>query len=77
MYENHAAREDTIVFPAWKDLITGKEYDELGDKFEDIEKEQFGEDGYENAVKQIGEIEASLGLGDISIFTPPAPGQPK
>ena len=73
MYQAHAAREDTIVFPAWKDLITADEYDELGDKFEDIEHEQFGEDGYENAVKQIADIEASLGFTDISIFTPVAP----
>lgn len=71
MYQNHAAREDTIVFPAWKGLLTSQEYDELNDKFEDIEQDQFGEDGFEQAVKQIGEIEESLGLADISIFTPP------
>ena len=71
MYEHHAAREDTIVFPAWKDLITSDEYDELNDKFEDIEHEQFGEDGFEDAVRQIGEIEMVLGLNDISKFTAP------
>jgi hemerythrin superfamily protein len=75
MYENHAAREDTVVFPAWKDLITENEYDELGEKFEDIEHDQFGDDGYEDAVKQISEIESSLGLSDISIFTPAAPAK--
>jgi hemerythrin-like domain-containing protein len=73
MYEAHAAREDTIVFPAWKDLITADEYDKLGDTFEDIEHEQFGADGFEDAVRQIGEIEASVGLADISKLTPPAP----
>lgn len=73
MYDAHAAREDTIVFPAWKDLIKPDEYAELGEKFEDIEHEQFGEDGYENAIKQIGEIEASVGLDDISKLTPAAP----
>lgn len=75
MYENHAAREDTVVFPAWKDLITENEYDELGEKFEDIEHDQFGDDGYEDAVKKISEIESSLGLSDISIFTPAAPAK--
>ena len=69
MYQNHAAREDTIVFPAWKDLVTSDEYDELNDKFEDIEHEQFGEDGFEDAVKQIAAIEGDLGLSDLSIFT--------
>lgn len=73
MYEHHAAREDTIIFPAWKQTMTGKQLDEMGDKFEDIEKEQFGSDGYEDAVKQISDIEGSLGLSDISQFTAPQP----
>jgi hemerythrin-like domain-containing protein len=69
MYEHHAAREDTIIFPAWKQTLTGKQLDEMGDKFEEIEQEQFGTDGYEDAVKQIGDIEGSLGLSDLSQFT--------
>ncbi|HEY7181948.1 MAG TPA: hemerythrin domain-containing protein, partial [Blastocatellia bacterium] len=60
MYRNHAAREDTIVFPAWKKTLTEKELDEMGEKFEEIEHRQFGEDGFDNAVKQIGEIEGIL-----------------
>jgi hemerythrin-like domain-containing protein len=72
MYQHHAAREDTIVFPAWKDAVTSDEYDELNDKFEDIEQEQFGEDGFQDAAKQMSEIEASLGLSDIAQFTAPA-----
>ena len=74
MYEHHAAREDTIIFPAWKDSVTPDEYDDLSDKFEDIEYEQFGEDGFENAAKQMSEIEASLNLSDIGQFTAPLPG---
>jgi hemerythrin-like domain-containing protein len=73
MYRNHAAREDTIIFPAWKQTMTGKQLDEMNDKFEDIEHEQFGEDGFEDAVKQISTIENSLGLADISQFTAPSP----
>ena len=73
MYRNHAAREDTIIFPAWKQTMTGKQLDEMNDKFEDIEHEQFGEDGFEDAVKQISAIESSLGLQDISQFTAPPP----
>lgn len=73
MYRNHAAREDTIIFPAWKQTMTGKQLDEMNDKFEDIEHEQFGEDGFEDAVKQISALENSLGLADISQFTAPPP----
>jgi hemerythrin-like domain-containing protein len=73
MYQNHAAREDTIIFPAWKAALSGDELEELGEKFEDIEKAQFGGDGFENAVKEIGDIEQALGFADITQFTPPAP----
>jgi len=73
MYRNHAAREDTVIFPAWKQTLTGAQLDEMNDKFEDIEHEQFGEDGFEDAVKQISAIENSLGLADISQFTAPPP----
>ncbi|HWC62865.1 MAG TPA: hemerythrin domain-containing protein [Rhizomicrobium sp.] len=75
MYENHTAREDTVIFPAWKDALSSGELEELGDKFEDIEKAQFGGDGFEDAVKQIGAIEQALGFADLAQFTaPPPPG---
>jgi hemerythrin-like domain-containing protein len=73
MYRAHASREDTVVFPAWKQTLTAGELDEMNDKFEDIEHEQFGEDGFEDAVKQIGDIEGELGLADLSGFTAPTP----
>ncbi|MFL6207709.1 MAG: hemerythrin domain-containing protein [Pyrinomonadaceae bacterium] len=77
MYRAHAAREDTIIFPAWKQTMTDKQLDEIGDKFEEIEHQQFGADGFEDAVKQIGDIESSLGLADLAQFTaPPPPGNP-
>jgi hemerythrin-like domain-containing protein len=71
MYEHHAAREDTILFPAWKKAIGAHEVEEMGDKFEEIEKAQFGGDGFDMAVKQIGEIEQALGLGNLAAFTAP------
>ena len=39
------------------------------DKFEEIERQQFGKDGYEDAVAQIGQIEEALGLVDLAQFT--------
>lgn len=73
MYRNHAAREDTIVFPAWKQTLSAKQLDEICDKFEEIERQQFGKDGFEDAVRQIGEIETALGLADLAQFTAPPP----
>ena len=47
MYENHAAREDTIVFPAWKKNFSEKQLDEFSEQFEDIEHKMFGKDDLE------------------------------
>jgi len=73
MYAHHAAREDTILFPAWKESVSDSEFDDLREKFEDIEDAQFGEDGFENAEQQISDIESSMGLGDLSQLTAPPP----
>jgi hemerythrin-like domain-containing protein len=73
MYEHHAAAEDTIVFPAWKTNYTNKQLDEIGEKFEDIERKTFGHDGFEDAEKTMSEIERALGLFDLAQFTAPRP----
>jgi hemerythrin-like domain-containing protein len=72
MYRPHAAREDTIIFPAWKKTLTAGQLDEMKDKFEDIEHQMLGENGFENVVKQISDIETELGLADLAQFTPSA-----
>jgi hemerythrin-like domain-containing protein len=71
MYEAHTAREDTVVFPAWKETMSPKQLDEMGDRFEDIERATFGKDGFDDAVDQIASIEGSLGLADLAAFTAP------
>jgi hemerythrin-like domain-containing protein len=76
MYQNHAAREDTIVFPAWKKNFTNKQLDEISDQFEDIEHKMFGKDGFEDAETKIGKIEGELGFADLAQFTPPPPPKP-
>ena len=73
MYEHHAALEDTLVFPEWKKSISPEEFDELGAQFEEIEEEQFGEDGFDAALRRIAEIEASLGMANLEMFTAPPP----
>ena len=73
MYEHHAAIEDTIIFPAWKSATGEAELDELAAKFEEIENEQFGGDGFDAALSRMEEIESSLGLSNLEMFTAPAP----
>jgi hemerythrin-like domain-containing protein len=73
MYQNHAAREDTVVFPAWKKHFTNKQLDELSDQFEDIEHKMFGKDGFDDAVEKISAIETTLGFANLGQFTAPPP----
>ncbi len=70
MYRPHEAREDTVVFPSFKSLVTPREYDRLGDQFEDREHELFGKAGFDGVVAQIAEIEKSLGIYELAQFTP-------
>ena len=73
MYAHHAAIEDTVVFPAWKAAVGSNELDALGEKFEEIEHEEFGDDGFEAALRRMEEIEQSLGLSNLDMFTAPPP----
>jgi len=73
MYQNHAAREDTIVFPAWKKNYSNQQLDQISGQFEEIEHKVFGKDGFEEAEKAISRIETELGLQDLSKFTAPSP----
>ena len=73
MYANHTAREDTVVFPAWKNALSESALEEMGETFEDIEKREFGQDGFADAVARIGRIEQGLGLSELAQFTAPPP----
>jgi hemerythrin-like domain-containing protein len=70
MYSPHEAREDTVLFPAFRGIVTGHEFDSLGEEFEKKEDELFGDDGFFKVVDQVAEIEKKLGIYDLSKFTP-------
>ena len=70
MYQAHAAREDTVLFPALAPLVGHKEYEELGERFEEDEHKRFGEGGFEQVVTEVAAIEATLGIADLATFTP-------
>ncbi|HTL27761.1 MAG TPA: hemerythrin domain-containing protein, partial [Tepidisphaeraceae bacterium] len=42
MYSPHEAREDTVLFPAFRKIVSKNEYDSLGEDFEKKEHELFG-----------------------------------
>jgi hemerythrin-like domain-containing protein len=69
MYRPHAAREDTVLFPALRSIVSPHEFDALGEEFEDKEHELFGQDGFEGVVARVAEFERKLGIGDLESFT--------
>jgi len=74
MYRPHAAREDTVLFPAFRQIVTSNEYDSLGERFEDEEHKLFGEDGFEKMVDEVAGLEKKIGIEDLAQFTPALPG---
>jgi hemerythrin-like domain-containing protein len=70
MYEPHSAREDTVLFPAFHELMPMGEYEHMGEVFEEKERQLFGEDGFEKMVDRVASIERKLGIHDLARFTP-------
>ena len=70
MYNPHEAREDTVLFPAFRKIVSKSEYDALGEDFEKKENELFGEEGFEKMVERVAGIEKSLGIYELAQFTP-------
>jgi hemerythrin-like domain-containing protein len=70
MYRPHEAREDTVLFPAFRKLVSQHEYDSLGEEFEDNEHKLFGEGGFETMVEKVASLEKSLGIYELTQFTP-------
>ena len=70
MYRPHEAREDTVLFPAFRSIVSAHEYDALGEDFEKKEDELFGEEGFSKVVDQVAQLERKLGTYELSQFTP-------
>jgi hemerythrin-like domain-containing protein len=70
MYNPHEAREDTVLFPAFRGIVSANEFAALGEDFEKKEHDLFGDDGFEKVVDQVAEIEKKLGIYELGQFTP-------
>jgi len=70
MYRPHAAREDTVVFPAFRRVVGGAAYRDLGEQFEEQEHARFGGHGFEDTVAAVARLESRLGIEDLARFTP-------
>jgi hemerythrin-like domain-containing protein len=70
MYAPHEAREDTVLFPAFRKIVSREEYGALGEDFEKKEHELFGEEGFDRIVDRVAGIEKRLGIYDLAQFNP-------
>jgi hemerythrin-like domain-containing protein len=70
MYRPHEAREDTVLFPALRSIVSQHEFDALGEDFERKEHELFGKEGFEGEVVKVAGIERQLGIYELAQFTP-------
>lgn len=69
MYRPHAAREDTVLFPAFREVVGEHEFHALGESFEDEEHKLFGKAGFEGVVAEVAALERTLGIEDLKQFT--------
>ena len=70
MYRPHAAREETVLFPAFRHVIGGAGYRELGEQLEQREIERFGAHGFDEVVGEVARLEAALAIDDLTRMTP-------
>lgn len=70
MYRPHEAREDTVLFSEFRNIVSKHEFDALGEQFEKKEHELFGEEGFEKNVALVASMEKQLGIYDLAQFTP-------
>ena len=70
MFRPHEAREDTILFPAFRSLVSEASYKKLGKLFEEREEKLFGKQGFQYIIEQVSKIEKELDIYNLSQFTP-------
>lgn len=72
MYEPHEAWEDTVVYPALRAALSQPQLDLLAERFADLENRQYGDAALRQFLDRVAGVEQQLGIGDLTVFTPPA-----
>ena len=70
VYRRHAAWEDTVLFPAFRSVISPNDFAALGETFAKEEQKLFGPNGFEKIVEQVADLEKKLTIYDLRQFTP-------
>jgi hemerythrin-like domain-containing protein len=70
LYRPHVGREDTVLFPTVRSIMTPSAFEALGKQMDKEEDQKLGDDGFEKYVKKVEAIEKKLGTNDLSQYTP-------
>jgi hemerythrin-like domain-containing protein len=70
VYRRHAAWEDTVLFPAFRSIITPSDFTAVGETFDKEEEKLFGPHGFEKIVGQVADLEKKLAIHNLQQFTP-------
>jgi hemerythrin-like domain-containing protein len=70
MYRPHEAREDTVLFPGLRTILSPDEVEALGGHMEENETKVLGKQGFEKSVATVEAIEKQLGIYELARFTP-------
>ena len=70
LYRPHAAREDTVVFPALRGLVTPREFRLMGEEFEKRGEELYGYTGFYRVVDQVAGLERKFGIFNLAELLP-------
>jgi hemerythrin-like domain-containing protein len=70
MYEPHEAREDTEIFPAFREITTDREFALVSEQVAEAQHRRYGDNPLAGFIDQIRSIEQQLGIADLDTFTP-------
>jgi hemerythrin-like domain-containing protein len=70
MYRPHMAWEQTIVFPAFYDIVSADYIRSIQKEMDAEEKKLLGDTGFRGLVGRLSEIEKEVGTYDLSNYTP-------
>ena len=70
MYRPHESREDTVLLPALRKMLSRGEYQALGAQFRKSERDDAAGGSLEMMVERVATIERQIGVYDLAKFTP-------
>ncbi len=69
MYRPHMSREDTELFPRLYEIATAGQVRETGGMVLNTERQSLGKNGFDGLLRDLSEVEQSVGIGDIAGYT--------